>query len=176
MGEKKVNEKKLIEQAVKGSKEAFCELYGQYKDRLYRYAYYRLGNPSSAEDAVSDCVVSAWQGISALRKPKAFPVWLFRILNASCAKQLREMINERDHLEQLYNANPRVTPDPSLSVELSEALDQLEPEEREIVLLSVVAGMKSREIASVYGMTAGSVRSKLSRSLLKMRRYLEIQQ
>lgn len=170
-----MDERKLIEQAVKGSKEAFCELYGQYKDRLYRYAYYRLGNPSLAEDAVSDCVVSAWQGISTLRKPKAFPVWLFRILNASCAKQLREMINERDHLEQIYNASPRTVPDSSLSVELSEALGRLDTDEREMILLSVVAGMKSREIALIYGMTAGAVRSKVSRSLLKMRKYLEMQ-
>ena len=54
---------KLAEQARSGSKEAFCELYGMYKDRLYRYALYRLGDPDDAEDAVSECVLAAWQGI-----------------------------------------------------------------------------------------------------------------
>ena len=66
-------------------------------------------------------------------------------------------------------------PDSSLSLELREALDQLKADEREIVLMSVVAGLKSREIATVFGMTAGSVRSKLSRSLSKMRKFLETQ-
>ena len=59
---------KLINEAIAGSKEAFCSLYGEYKDRLYRYALYRLGDPTDAEDAVSDCVLAAWQGIGGLRK------------------------------------------------------------------------------------------------------------
>ena len=66
-------------------------------------------------------------------------------------------------------------PDSSLALELTEALGILAEDEREIVLLSVVAGLKSREIASVFECSSGTVRSKLSRSLLKMRKYLEMQ-
>jgi RNA polymerase sigma-70 factor (ECF subfamily) len=58
-------------------------------------------------------------------------------------------------------------------LELEEALEQLTEQEREIVLMAVVGGLKSPEIAEATGLTAGSVRSKLSRSLSKMRRYLE---
>ena len=60
----------------------------------------------------------------------------------------------------------------SLSKELSEALDILSDDEREIVILSVVAGLSSKEISDLTGLTAGSVRSKLSRSLTKMREFL----
>ena len=45
---------KLVNEAISGSKEAFCTLYGQYKDKLYRYALYKLGDPDDAEDAVSE--------------------------------------------------------------------------------------------------------------------------
>ena len=65
-------DEKLINEAISGSKEAFCKLYGNYKDRLYRYALYRLGDPTEAEDAVSDCVLAAWQGIGSLRSGSAF--------------------------------------------------------------------------------------------------------
>ena len=41
------------------SKDEFCKQYGMCKDKLYRYALYRLGNPDDAEDAVSDAVLSA---------------------------------------------------------------------------------------------------------------------
>ena len=51
-------------------------------------------------------------------------------------------------------------------------LSQLKEEEREIVLLSAAAGLTSSEIAGITGMTPGAVRSKLSRSLAKMREYL----
>ena len=55
---------------------------------------------------------------------------------------------------------------------LKEALAALDEKEREIVLLSYVSGLKSREIADITGMSAGAVRSSLSRSLQKMRSFL----
>ena len=57
--------------------------------------------------------------------------------------------------------------------ELKFALEKLTEEERDIVLLSILGGLKSREIAKISSLTSGSVRSKLSRSLAKMREYLE---
>ena len=170
-----MKQKTIIEQAVKGDPEAFCELYGLYKDRLFRYAFYRLEDTASAEDAVSECVLAAWKGIGSLRNPKAFSAWIFRILNAVCAKQIRVRITERNNMQELFKETHRIVPDSSRALELSDALGKLTDEEREIVLLSIVAGLKSREIASMFGMTAGSVRSKLSRSLSKMKQYLEME-
>ena len=60
----------------------------------------------------------------------------------------------------------------SLSIELSEALSQLGEEERNIVLLSIIGGLNSTEISTLTGLAPGSVRSKLSRSLAKMREFL----
>ena len=164
---------KLINEAIAGSKEAFCSLYGEYKDRLYRYALYRLGDPTDAEDAVSDCVLAAWQSIGSLRSGKAFGSWIFRILSNCCASKIKEMISTRENLERIYNAGPgNITVPPSLSAELAEALDQLRDDERDIVLLSTIGGLSSTEIASMTDLAPGSVRSKLSRSLAKMREFL----
>ena len=164
---------KLINEAIAGSKEAFCTLYGQYKDRLYRYALYRLGDPTEAEDAVSDCVLAAWQGIGSLRSEKAFGSWIFRILSNCCASKIKEMIGTRESLGHIYEAGaPGVSAPASLSIELSEALSQLGEEERNIVLLSIIGGLNSTEISSLTGLAPGSVRSKLSRSLAKMREFL----
>lgn len=57
--------------------------------------------------------------------------------------------------------------------EVMQALEYLNDDEKNIVILSVFGGLKSREIAEIMNMTAGSVRSKLSRSLTKMRTFLE---
>ena len=164
---------KLINEAIAGSKEAFCSLYGEYKDRLYRYALYRLGDPTDAEDAVSDCVLAAWQSIGSLRSGKAFGSWIFRILSNCCASRIKELIGARENLERIYNAGPdNITVPPSLSTELAEALAQLSDDERDIVLLSIIGGLSSTEIASMTDLAPGSVRSKLSRSLAKMREFL----
>jgi len=166
---------KFVNEAIAGSKEAFCSLYGQYKDKLYRYALYKLGDPDDAEDAVSECVLAAWRSIGSLRSAEAFGSWIFRILSACCASHIRGLITGRENLERVYNEGPAcssVQVPASLSVELAEALSQLNAEEREVVLLSVVSGLNSNEIAELTGLSAGGVRSKLSRSLAKMREFL----
>lgn len=168
-------DEKLIREASAGNREAFAALYGQYKDRLYRYALYRLGDPSDAEDAVGECVLAAWKSIGQLRSNKAFGSWIFRILSNCCASRLREVITARDNLKRVYMEGPQSRSDggsPSVSTELAEALAQLSDEEREIVLLSVVAGFNSSEISGQLGIPAGTVRSKLSRSLARMREFL----
>ena len=167
-------DEKLVNEAIAGSKEAFCSLYGEYKDRLYRYALYRLGDPDDAEDAVSECVLAAWKSIGSLRSAGAFGSWIFRILSACCASRIKTAINTRENLGRIYDAGPGSSSavSPSLSVELSEALAQLKDEDREVVLLSIIGGFSSTEIAGFTGMAPGTVRSRLSRSLARMREFL----
>ena len=52
-----MDEKLLVKKAKSGDKTAFSSLYRLYKDKLYRYAFYRLGNSDDAQDAVSDAVL-----------------------------------------------------------------------------------------------------------------------
>lgn len=167
----------LAEKARSGSREAFCELYGMYKDRLYRYALYRLGDPDDAEDAVSECILAAWKGIRSLRNTSAFGAWIFRILYTCCMKHIRDAVNLRDNLAGIYekdlgSRSASGSEDVALSVEIAEALSQLSDDDREIVLLSASAGLTSSEIAAITGMNPGTVRSRLSRSMARMREFL----
>ena len=165
----------LINLARRGSKDAFCALYGQYKDRLYRYAYYKLQSPEDAEDAVADCVLCAYAQITQLKKPAAFDAWIFSILRSCCASRIKRQIKLRSTVP-LEDAASDASYDFSAQIEkteLAEALSKLTEEEQEIVLLSAVAGLKSKEIALITDYTAGAVRSKLSRSLAKLRKSLE---
>lgn len=169
---------KLVNEAIAGSKEAFCTLYGEYKDKLYRYALYRLHDPYEAEDAVSECVLAAWKGIKDLRSAEAFGTWIFRILSACCGARIRSAIKDRERIVIISQngsyGTAAVSPSsPSLSVELTEALMQLKEEDRNIVLLNVIGGFSSAEISGMTGMAAGTVRSRLSRSMAKMREFLQ---
>ena len=167
-------DERLISEAMAGNRQAFAELYGSCKDSLYRYALYRLGDPQDAEDAVSECVLAAWKSIGSLRSSKAFRTWIFRILSGCCASRIKEMINTRENLGSIFRESMSHSGCalPSLAVELSEALAELSDEDRDIVLLSVIAGLSSSEISEQTGLPAGTVRSRLSRSLAKMREFL----
>ena len=186
----------LIKAAKSRDADAFCALYEQYKDRLYRYAFYRLNHVQDAEDAVSDCVISAFRQIGGLKEPAAFDAWIFRILSGCVNARIREQSARRQigtlngsgegrQTGTLYGFKDRDaamkaepgSPDPSQEIaeqtDLSRALETLEDEERNIVLLSVIGGFTSQEIAGLTGLRPGSVRSKCSRSLAKLRKMLE---
>jgi RNA polymerase sigma-70 factor (ECF subfamily) len=170
-----MEERKLVAMAKSGDKEAFCTLYGLYKDKLYRYAYYRLGNCDDAQYAVADTIAIAFEKIKSLNKASAFPSWIFKIHHINCSKYIKSQITQREtvNIDDLANSNSFSQSINNDNSELFEALNILKIEEKEIVLLSVMAGFNSKEIARLTGLTAGSVRSKLSRSLAKMRDFLE---
>lgn len=168
-----MDEKILVQRAVTGDKEAFAGLYTRYKDGLYRYAYFKLGNDADAQDALSDCIVAAYRSIGSLKNAATFSAWIFRILYRCCCSYVKDQIEQNSRadisvLERVPTDDERL-----LSVEVREALDQLDAEDRDIILLSAVAGYNSREIAAVTGIKANTVRSRLSRGLKKMRTFLE---
>lgn len=168
----------LIRQAQQGDRRAFSTLYGLYKERFYRYARYRLGHDSDAEDAVSECILEIWKRLPTLREPAAFPAFAFRILSACCARQVRWQIDRRtksdlDAQGVIGDAALIHTDNTDTRLILEEALATITEQEREIVLLSAVSGLTSSEIALITGKPPGTVRSTLARSLKKLRRHLQ---
>ncbi len=163
----------LVTRAKEGSAEAFGELYELYYKEMYCYACYVTGNEILAQDAVSDAVMSAFEQIKSLRNEKAFKGWLFKILCAACKRyytenQKRKSLAYLDDDDATF-VEPVGLDNMELSVELKSALSTLSPEEREIVVLSVIGNYKSHEIADILNLTPSTVRSKLKRSLAKLR-------
>ena len=134
-----------------------------------------MKNVSDAEDAVSECVILAFSEISKLKKAESFSSWFFRIMYCTCTKYIKKQVDQRQSIEISTIANTYTEEQNKAEnkTEVMQALNILNDEEREIVMLSVIGGLKSKEIAEIKNLTAGSVRSKLSRSLAKMRKFLE---
>lgn len=166
----------LVTLAKKGNAEAFGELYELYYKEMYCYACYVTGSEDFAQDAVADTVLSAFEQIKSLKNPKAFKGWLFRILCASCKRYYTEN-EKKKSLVYLDDENGGKTEPVScggmeLSLELKKALETLSNDEREIVLLSVLGKYRSYEIAQILNCPPSTVRSKLKRSLEKLRTVL----
>ena len=164
----------LVSSAKNGSAEAFGELYEIYSKDMFRFAYYYLGSYSLAEDCVSECVCLAFQKIGSLRKASAFKSWLFKILHNCCNNVLREKIMSEGNVEyssvsDVYREEDNI----SEKLSLKQALAQLSPEEREIVILHYAQGYTSKEIAEILDMNDSTVRSKIMRSGEKMRKFLQ---
>lgn len=166
----------LVTLAKSGNADAFGELYELYYKEMYCYACYITGSETLAQDAVSDAVMSAFEQIKSLKNAKAFKGWLFKILCAACKRYYTEN-EKKKSLVYLDDENggyeePAGFESIELSLELRRALEDLSTEEREIVLLSVLGNYKSHEIAEILDCPPSTVRSKLKRSLKKLRESL----
>ena len=167
---------KLIREAQTGNSKAFATVYSFYADDLYRFALWYTGKSADAEDAVQEAVLIAFRNIAKLKKPSSFKSWMFKILSNECNTRLT---NPADRLcvasvDEIRESDCDLSEDDfTVSAELKDALDTLSPEEKQIVLLSVIGRYKSNEIAEILDMKSGSVRSKLSRSLDKLRDILQ---
>lgn len=163
-----------FEKAKQGDAEAFGELYGLYAKDLYRFALCMLHVREDAEDAVQDAALSVYKHMHGIKKEDGFRSYFFTVLANECRARLKK--RETDKKVALSDIEPVIADasneDLLLSLELQQAVSVLKDEERTVVLLSAVAGFKSGQIADIMGVTSGTVRSKLSRSLRKLREEL----
>lgn len=168
------NDKDLLKRAQNGDVAAFSAIYSMYSKELYRYALKYLGNTYDAEDAVSESTVKVFKNVKNIKNPNSLKAYYFKTLS-NCAKtMLKAKIPETvpPEITEHLRSNVNIEDEVSVKNDVNFALLKLNQEEREIVLLSAVGGFSSREIAKIVDMTAGAVRSKLSRSYEKMRNAL----
>ncbi|MBQ3888356.1 MAG: RNA polymerase sigma factor [Clostridia bacterium] len=165
----------LVIRAKKGDSAAFGELYEGYANELYRFALYMVGRPEDAEDAVQDAVISAWQNLPSLRDNALFKPWLFKVLSNTCKTALAK----RGKQPALYGDDEAVflLTDGSAgysfqSAELKEAIASLGEPDARLILLSVLGGFKSNELAVIFDMVPATVRSRQKRALEKLRAVL----
>ena len=175
----------LIRRAKRGDPKAFSMLYSRNYTDMYRFALYMLGSPHDAEDAVSDTVISAYEGIARLRKDESFRSWIFTILSHRCLKILRgrsreaaaltaeDVLQEGERKGKAKDSEPDFARRYERDKDGREAISEREEEERLMVTLSVFGGYSSEEIGGMLKMNAATVRSRKSRALGKMRRMLE---
>ena len=166
--------KDLIKEAKKGNAESFGRLYAELSRELYRFALYYLHTEQDAEDAVQEAALTAYKNIRSLNKPEAFRSWFFKILSNECKKILMKRSSRPETpVDEFPCLDDPSADDHALRFELAGLLDALPDDDRLIVLLCVLEGYSSKEVASITGMKANTVRSRLSRSLHKLRTELE---
>ena len=169
----KDNISQLAKKAKNGDARAFGEIYSRFSGEMYRYALYNLGSVEAAQDAVQDAALEAWKNINKLRNEDAAKAWFFKILSHCCKHSLREKYRadftclEADIAQHSHDENT------VLGLDLLRLIGKLDSDDRDIILLSAVVGLNSKEISKITSINAATVRSKLSRTLAKLRREIE---
>jgi RNA polymerase sigma factor (sigma-70 family) len=163
----------LVKAAQHGDGEAFSQLYSLVYRDLYKTAYYMLMHKEDAEDAVSQAIVKAYSNIGSLRDPEKFKAWIFSILSNQCRHKIKQIIKEKGTLPLDDAILPQeASPDNQVDdwMYTYKLLENLDYEERLIVVLSIVGGYSKTEIARILKKPQGTIRSKYSRALDKLRK------
>ena len=164
----------LVAKAQSGDTEAFGRLYECVYTDLYRHAYYQLGHAQAAEDAVQETALEAFRGVRKLKNADSFRCWIFTILSARCNRGIRELYRQRgqDPLEETCLPETDFTEKSDEAIRLRKAIAELPEADRRLLLLAVVGGFSGREIARIMGRPEGTLRSRLSRCIKKLRNTL----
>ena len=166
---------RLIGGIAGGSREDLAELYRRTRAAVYGLALSYLKNGSEAEDVTQDTFVNLWAAAPGYR-PQGKPMaWLLTIARNLALGRLRSAARIQDLSEAQWSAF--AIESPTLSAEdrtvLGAALGRLSDEERHIVVLHAVCGLKHREIARFLDLALPTVLSKYHRSLKKLKSFLE---
>ncbi len=141
-------------------------------DRLYRLAGLLLGNAADAEDATQEALLRAWRSAGSLRDMARVEAWLDRILVNVCRDRLRRRKAVR-FIALTDGAGGR-SADPFQVVldrdEVLRAMNDLDADQRIVVVLHYWAGLTLNDIATRMGWPAGTVKSRLHHGLERMRR------
>lgn len=163
----------LAAKAVRGDSSAFGELYSLFSAEMFRYALYHLGSEEAARDAVQETALQAFRSIVKLKNEAAAKSWFFGILCNVCKHSLREKYKADFSPLELCEDLRASDGDTAQAIDLMRLIHALDEQTREIVLLSIVGGYTSKEIAAITDTAPGTVRSRLSRTLDSLRKQLE---
>ncbi len=160
-----------ISRIAQGDSEAMSALYYQTQNSIYGFALSILKNTDDAQDVLQDCFIKIHSAAAAYVSQGKPLAWMLTITKNLCYLKIRN--NKRDDhvpmeaLETYFADNSSVTSEDK--VVLYQCLNNLTDEERQIVILHTVAGLKHREISKLLELPLSTVLSKYNRSLKKLK-------
>ena len=152
-------------------RQKFDELVGVYHQDMYRYAAWLSRDRAVAEDVVQESLLRAWKSLDALRDAAAAKHWLLTIVrreNARYFERRRLETVDVDDLTPSQEALLADQPDHELD-DVRAAIYRLEDDYREPLVLQVLMGYSTKEIAELMGLKQGAVLTRLHRARLKLR-------
>lgn len=170
----------LIKLVLKGEKDEFRHLIDRYKEGVFNLFMRQIGNRSIAEELSQETFLKAYLNLKGFRFEASFGTWIYRIaLNNShsyfASRRFRNEMRTRSIEEVTPGAEPQAHIDQSKAQIdlLRRALGTLKPIYREVVVLCALEGKSYEEVAAVLKIPIGTVRSRLNKGRLLLKKEFE---
>lgn len=167
------NLEKTIEKAKGGDKDAFGEIYEEFRKRIFRYTYYLLYDRDLAEDLTQLTFLKAWLALPHFSSGKGtFQAYLYAIARNLVIDYQRR--KKEVSLEDVAEPSYEISFEDELAKEenvkmVHSLLAQLDGEERQLVIFRYFEELHFGEIAHILGKKEGAVRVRLHRILQKLK-------
>jgi RNA polymerase sigma-70 factor, ECF subfamily len=177
----------LVQRSQRGDTAAFDQLVNLYQDRIYNYVARMVRDPVEAEDIAQEAFVKAYRNLPSFRGASTFQTWLYRI----AGNLTIDAVRRRRRRENTFSLDAPVDteegamtreledvslPGPSGRVESSEtrrqvhqAIQQLSPKLRSVVVLYELQGLSYEEIADILGCPLGTIKSRLFNARMELK-------
>ena len=131
-----------------------------------------------ADDLVQETLLRAWAALDRFEPGTNMKAWLFVILRNCVLKSHRKRRRWIEDPDGLYAERLQTAPDQHLRLDIQDtlqALEQLRPERREVLILTAAEGLSYEEAARICGIPEGTVKSRLARARADLARLLAIE-
>ncbi|HIW34561.1 MAG TPA: sigma-70 family RNA polymerase sigma factor [Candidatus Paenibacillus intestinavium] len=162
-----MDEIELAKQAIGGNEAAQLQLLNLYKEAMFRVAYSYMQNEHDANDALQEMTYQCLKNIHRVQTPLYFKTWLVRIVINTCLmmkRQQKRMVitidiaQQPSYMDELF--------------ELGDVISQLPIEQQELIHLKYFKDLKNSQIATLQNIPEGTVKSRLHKTLKKLRQIL----
>jgi RNA polymerase sigma-70 factor (ECF subfamily) len=185
-----VSELDLVRRCQAGDTEAFDELVTRNRTRVFSMIYNMVHSEQDAWDLAQDSFLKAWKSIERFRGQSSFYTWIYRIVMNVTIDWLRKKhvkgagaeFDDATLLKEVDPASKTVPKAEALPYEtmergeirarIDQAIAQLSPEQRAVILMKEVEGMQYHEIAEALGCSIGTVMSRLFYARKKLQNLL----
>lgn len=166
------NFRHLVERAKSGDKEALLTLIMSKKEDYYKLSFVYMKNEAEALDALEDMIVILYEKIKTLKDSDAFYSWSKTILVNCCRKNLRknkkvvilEKIKEVKYIEKYEQKEQKV--------DIHKVLNLLNNKQKESIIFKYFLDYDYESIAEIMKVPVGTVKSRISTGLKKLKKYL----
>lgn len=174
-----IQERELVLRLIAGDEDAFCRLYGNYRDRLLFFAIKFLKSNDYAEDVLQDVFSNVWVGRQLINPDIPFGAYLFTITKNRVLNQIRDLEKQQSLREKMlecavdYN---EVTQEKIFSDDLKQIIQKafasMTPRQQEVFRMSREGQLSYKEIAERLGISVNTVHEHVASALQIIRSYL----
>ena len=170
----------LVEAAQSGDKEAFAALVAPHAPVAFRAAYLITGSAADAQDAAQEGLVKAWLALDRFRPGAPFRPWLLQIV-INEARNRRRSAGRQERLALRLARAPEETVPASRGrialagerrARLLAAVESLREDDQLVIAARYFVGLSEAETAAALSLRPGTVKSRLSRALARLREVL----